>query len=112
MPRHLVHDALRARPDPQDGETPRINLRPARILNHLSREAHVQSLPPQLLQLLLALDLNGNLGLAALLPPPEQFALGTVGVGAHEGLVASEGGMGALRGDFACDYDEGLVTRE
>lgn len=104
MPRNLINQALRPRPNSQHRQTPWINLRPARILNHLSRKTHVQSLPPQFRQLLLALDLDGNLGLAALLPALEQLRLWTVGVGAHEGLVAGEGGVGALGGDFACRW--------
>lgn len=102
MPCNLIYHTLWRRSNSQNCQTSRVNLRPASILNHLSGETHIESLPPEIHQLGFALDLHGNLGLAALLPAGKEFTLKAVGGCADEGLVAGEGGVGALGGDFAC----------
>lgn len=74
--RNLVHQALRGRSDSQHRHAARLNLRPAGVLNHLGREPHCAGLAPQLQHLGLALDLDGDLGLAEALPAGEQLAFG------------------------------------
>lgn len=79
VPRNLIYHTLWRRSNSQDGQTARVDLRPASILDHLSGETHIEGFPPEIHQLSLALDLHGNLGLAVLFPAGEEFALRTVG---------------------------------
>lgn len=105
MPRNLINKTLRARPNPQHRQAPRVNLRPPRIGNDLSRDPQAPRNPHQLHHLVLALDLHRNLLLPAPLPPPEEPRLGRVRGPlrrAREVLVAGEGCVGGLRGDLAC----------
>lgn len=101
--RNLVHQALRRRSNAQHRHAASLDLRPARVLDHLGREPHCASLASQLQHFGLALDLNGDLGLAEALPAGEQLAFGGCRVGAGKGLVAGERGVRALSSDFACD---------
>lgn len=100
--RDLVHGALWRRADAEDCHAPRLDLGAAGVLDDLCDEAGGARLAAQVENLVLALDLQGNLGLAVLLPAGEDLAQGRVGGGAGECLKAGEGGVGALGGDFAC----------
>lgn len=105
MPRNLVNQALWRRPHPQNRKTPRVDLRPPRVGNHLGRDAQTPRHAHQLHHLVLALDLHSDLLLAAALPPPEEARLGGPGVAlrcAREFLVACERGVRGLRGYLAC----------
>ena len=98
---NLVHEALGRRANTQHRGASSLNLRPARVLDILGRDARSASLAPQLHQLVLALDLHRNLGLAVLFPAGEDLGVGGVGVCiSREGLEASEGSVGALGSDF------------
>lgn len=98
----LVDEAFGRGADAQDRHAARLNLGAAGVLDDLGDEAQAPGLAAQLEHLVLALELHRNLGLAVLFPAGQQPARGRVGVGvAGEGLVAGEGGVGALRGDFA-----------
>jgi hypothetical protein len=98
----LVDKAARSRSNAQHRHATRLDLCSASILDHLSSEAQRSCLASKLENLVLALDLHSDLGLAEALPSLEDLGLGGVGGGADEGLVACEGGVGALSSDFAC----------
>ena len=99
---NLVHEALWRRANTQHRSASSLNLRPARILDILGRDTRRASLASQLHQLVLALDLHCNLGLAVLFPAGEDLGVGGVGVCiSREGLETSEGSVGTLRGDLA-----------
>ena len=102
MTRDGVDGTLGPRADTQDGHAAGLDLRPARIVYDLGGEPRVARPAAQLEHLVLRLGLDGDLGLAVLFPAREDGAQGRVGGGAGQGLVAGEGGVGALRGDFAC----------
>ena len=104
MTRNLVHNAFGCRSDAQHRHAPSLDLRPARVLDDLGRDAEALRLGHEHQQLLLALDLDGDLGLSAALPLLQQLGLGRVRValrGPEEGLVAGEGGVRALGGNLA-----------
>lgn len=67
-----VHHALGRRADPEHRQTTGIDLRPAGISNNLGGDIQTPRLAHQLEYLVLALDLHRDLGLAALLPPPQE----------------------------------------
>ncbi|RBQ94038.1 hypothetical protein VDGD_20334 [Verticillium dahliae] len=105
MPGNLIHQALRRRTDTKHRQAASLNLRAASIGNDLGRDPLSARRGPQLLQLVLTLNLDGDFGLAEALPAVEQTGLGggraVLGGGAGEHLVAGEGGVGALGGHFA-----------
>lgn len=105
MPSDLIHYTLRRRPHAQHRQAARVDLRPARILDHLGRDAQAPRLAQQLFDLVEALGLHGNLGLAEALPSREKLGGGARGAGfargAGEVLVASKSRVGTLGCDFA-----------
>lgn len=76
MPRDLVDNAPGRRPDTKYGHAPSLDLRPSRVLDHLGGDAHVPRRATQLEEVVLRLDLHGDLGLAVPLPAGEGLALG------------------------------------
>lgn len=101
MTSDLINQALRRRTDTEDRHASGLNLCPPSVLDDLSCESYILSLAAQLEQVVLGLDLHGNLSLAILLPPAENAALGRVGGTAGDGLVTGEGCVGALRSNLA-----------
>lgn len=102
MTRHPIHNALGSQ-DPQHRPAPTGDLRPPGIRYHARAEAQTDGLRIQHLHLLLGLDLQRDLGLALRLPATEQRRVGRV---RREVLVARQGGVGALGGDFACGFTQ------
>lgn len=103
--RDPVHHALGRRPHAQHGQAARVDLGAPGVLDGLGGDAEGEGLGEQLLQLVERLDLHGDLGLAEALPAAEQAGGGGGGAGlargAAEGLVAGQGGVGALGCDLA-----------
>ena len=98
MARHAVHDAL----GPQNAQHRRTatgNLCPARVLDGSRAKPQADRLRLQEQQLILRLNLQGDLGLTAAFPPAQDGRVGRV---REEVFVAGERGMGALGGDFSC----------
>jgi hypothetical protein len=83
--RNLIHDTLRCRSNTQYRRAPRSDLRPPCIVYDLSYDAQTHGLSMQQLQLLLALHLQGDLGLALSLPATKYG-----GASLEECLVAGE----------------------
>lgn len=104
MSSDFVDNALGRRADTQHRQTAGVNLGSSSILDHLGRDAQAARLLHQLLDLVEALGLHGDLGLAEALPACEEPGGVAVGSGlaglVGEGLVAGEGRVGALGGDF------------
>ena len=102
MPRDLVYGAPGRRSNTQDRHAPRLDLGPARILDHFRRDALRAGLLLKLEDFVLGLDLEGDLRLAERLPPAKEVC-GLRGgrCRAGEGLVACEGCVRALRSDLA-----------
>lgn len=98
MPSHTIHHALRPQ-DPQHRPAPARDLRAPGVLDDAGAEPQGQRLRLQQQHLLLGLDLQRDLGLAAALPAAEDGRVGGLG---QVVFVAGEGGVGALCGDFAC----------
>lgn len=101
MPRNLIHHTLWRRPNAQHGHAAGLDLRAAGILDRLGRDPQSARPALQLQQLLLRLHLYGDLGLPEPLPAREDAALRRGWRGLSQGLVAGEGGVGGLGGDFA-----------
>lgn len=97
MPGHTINNALGSQ-DTQHCPAPTGNLCPARILNNTRAKAQAHSLRLESQQLILALNLQRNLGLATILPLAQDLAVGRM---CEEVFVAGESRMGSLSGDFA-----------
>ena len=103
-PGNSIDQTLRRGPDAQHGAAAGRDLRAPGVGDHLGRHPEAARLAHQLEQLVLALDLHRDLGLPGALPLPQDLGLaglrGELG-GAEEGLVACEGCVRGLGGNFA-----------
>ena len=70
-PRNLINHALRRRPNPQHRVAPTRDLRASRVGNDLRYQPQAERRSLQCRQLILALHLQRDLGLALPLPAPE-----------------------------------------
>lgn len=119
VPRDLVHGALGGGPDAEDGQAARVDLGAAGVGDDLGGDAERSGLGQQLVQLVGALGLQGNLGLPVALPALQQPGRGAAGPGGArrlgDGLEAREGRVAALRCDLAWktnyNISIGLVLR-
>lgn len=99
----LVDEATRSRSNAQHRHAACLDLCAASILDHLGSETQRSCLALELENFGLTFDLNSDLGLSKTLPSLEDLSLRGIGGSADEGLVACEGGVGALSSDFACE---------
>lgn len=101
----LVHGALGRGPDAEDGQAARVDLGAAGVGDDLGGDAERVGLGHELVHLLGALGLQGDLGLAVALPAlqePGRGAAGPFGArGLGDGLEARESRVAALRCDLA-----------